>query len=84
MRENPLSKIEEVRKLNRLSCLSRLNLKETGLAEEFADKVKIEVLLVLPKIEVLDKEEITEEDREEVQNEAEERKRKAQEEEEAR
>ena len=84
MRENPLNKIEEVRKLNWLLCLSRLNLKDTGLTEEFADKVKIEVLLVLPKIEVLDKEEITEEDREEVQNEAEERKRKAQEEEEAR
>ena len=44
LRENPLSKIEEVRKLNRLPNLSKLNLKETGLAGELADKMKIEVL----------------------------------------
>jgi Leucine-rich repeat (LRR) protein len=77
--ENKLTEVKALRPLSTYGSLRSLNLKGTPLGEELADNAKKEVLIVLSRLAVINKEEVTTEDREDAVAEAAERHRIAEE-----
>jgi Leucine-rich repeat (LRR) protein len=75
LRENDIPDAKSLASLSALKKLSYLNIAATPLTEEQADATKKEVLIYLNSLSVVNKEEVTTEDREEAANDAIERRR---------
>lgn len=77
--ENKIADVKSLKPLTAFVTLKNLNVKGTPLGEDLGDNVKKEVLIVIPRLDVICKEEITNEDREDAVAEAQERHRIAEE-----
>ncbi|CAG9327030.1 unnamed protein product [Blepharisma stoltei] len=73
LRENEVLDIKQLGLLKKLEKLKKLNLIDCPLNAEPSGNAKKEILIVLPKIDFVNKEEVTQDDREEAYNEAQER-----------
>lgn len=79
LRENPLGTVADVGRLKVFPRLSKLHVQGSTFAEEQADNTKREMLIVFPRLAVINKEEVTNEDREDAIAESAERFRLAEE-----
>lgn len=73
LRENELIEIPQLAHLKKLTKLKKLILTDCPLNLEPSGNAKKEILIVLPKIDFINKDEVAQEDREEAYNEAQER-----------
>ena len=79
VRENLLANVADIGRLKAFLKLSKLHVQGTPFADEQADNTKREILIVFPRLLVINKDEVTNEDREEAIAEAAERFRIAEE-----
>lgn len=79
LRENPIGTVADVGRLKVFPKLSKLHVQGSAFAEEQADNTKREMLIVFPRLTVVNKEEVTNEDREDAIAESAERFRLAEE-----
>ena len=79
IRENPVTTTAELAKLGGFAGLQKLHVQGGPLAEEVGDNLKKEVLIVLPNLLVVNKEEVTPEEKEDAITEAAERAKAAEE-----
>lgn len=79
LRENPLATVADVGRLKVFPRLTKLHVQGSAFAEEQADNTKREMLIVFPRLTIINKEEVTNEDREDAIAESAERFRLAEE-----